>query len=155
MNMKTTRCTECGEMMELSTVTSKFMVKGKELTIKGLEAFVCPKCGEYVYTSSESKMIERIIDSITSTPIDQKSILNLEETAGLLRVSNQTVYNMIRDGRIKAYKIGREWRFLQSDILSFMDSATNTDAIAAKGGGLSNHDMKIIMEEIDKRKKHD
>lgn len=46
----------------------------------------------------------------------EKSMWSLEETAGYLGVTNQTVYNMIRDGRIKAYKVGREWRFHPSDI---------------------------------------
>ena len=48
----------------------------------------------------------------------EKSMWNLEEVAEYLGVTNQTVYNMIRDGRIKAYKVGREWRFHPSDIES-------------------------------------
>ena len=66
-------------------------------------------------------------------------VLNLEETAEYLRVSNQTVYNMIKDGRIKAYKVGREWRFLRQDIAAYMNSSSNTDfmSMAAKGGKIS------------------
>lgn len=46
----------------------------------------------------------------------EKSMWSLEDVAKYLEVSNQTVYNMIRDKRIKAYKVGREWRFHPSDI---------------------------------------
>lgn len=46
----------------------------------------------------------------------EKSMWSLEEVARYLEVSNQTVYNMIRAGRIKAYKVGREWRFHPADI---------------------------------------
>lgn len=46
----------------------------------------------------------------------EKSMWSLEEVAEYLGVSHQTVYNMIRDKRIKAHKIGREWRFYPADI---------------------------------------
>lgn len=46
----------------------------------------------------------------------EKSMWSLEEVAAYLGVTNQTVYNMIRDKRIKASKIGREWRFHPSDV---------------------------------------
>ena len=48
-------------------------------------------------------MIDKIIRVMNDKPA--VGILNLEETADYLRVSNQTVYNMIKDGRIKAYNI--------------------------------------------------
>lgn len=52
-------------------------------------------------------------------------ILNLNETADYLRVSKQTVYNMIKDGRIKAYKVGREWKILRSDIAAYLESVSS------------------------------
>lgn len=52
-------------------------------------------------------------------------ILNLNETADYPRVSKQTVYNMIKDGRIKAYKVGREWRILRSDIVAYLESVSS------------------------------
>lgn len=56
-------------------------------------------------------MIENLLKSFKKN--EDLSILNLDETAELLRVSNQTIYNMIKEGRLKAYKIGREWRFMK------------------------------------------
>ena len=61
---------------------------------------------------------------------------------------------MIRDGRIKAYKVGREWRFLRADILAYMDASSNQDflAMAAKGGSISSNDLaaiQIALEEDD------
>lgn len=46
----------------------------------------------------------------------EKSMWDIDDVAKYLEVTNQTVYNMIRDKRIKAYKVGREWRFHPSDI---------------------------------------
>lgn len=80
-------------------------------------------------------------------------VLNLEETADFLRVSNQTVYNMIRDGRIKAHKVGREWRFFRSDIAAYVNQTSNL-AMAAKGGSMDKSDLCTIQAEIDKRKEH-
>ena len=57
-------------------------------------------------------------------------ILNLNETADYLRVSKQTVYNMIKDGRIKAYKVGREWKILRSDIVAYLESVSSNRILA-------------------------
>lgn len=57
-------------------------------------------------------IIQYISRSLENTQVgDKPDVLNLTEVADLLRVSNQTIYNMIKDGRIKAIKFGREWRF--------------------------------------------
>lgn len=46
----------------------------------------------------------------------EKSMWDIDDVAEYLGVTNQTVYNMIRDKRIVAYKVGREWRFHPADI---------------------------------------
>lgn len=70
--------------------------------------------------------VETVLEYAENLPrveAEPVEILTLEETARYLRVSGQTVYNMIRDGRIKASKVGREWRFLRSDIESYLGGA--------------------------------
>ena len=64
---------------------------------------------------------------------------------------------MIRDGRIRAYKVGREWRFLRADIMAYLDSTANESVLsmAAKGGSIDKHDLDIINKEIAKRKTND
>lgn len=68
-------------------------------------------------------------------------ILNLNETADYLRISKQTVYNMIKDGRIKAYKVGREWKILRSDIVAYLESVS------------SNRILDMATKNIDTDKK--
>lgn len=68
-------------------------------------------------------------------------ILNLNETADYLRVSKQTVYNMIKDGRIKAYKVGREWKILRSDIVAYLESVS------------SNRILNMATKNVDTDKK--
>ena len=59
-------------------------------------------------------------------------ILTLKETAEYLRVSRQTVYNMIKDRRIKAYKVGREWRFFRSNIMEYLESTSRNRILSTK-----------------------
>lgn len=145
-------CDQCSGKMLPQTISKVFRTKGKELEIRGIKAYCCEDCGEIVFGSKELRMIDKLIYAMNDKPI--YDILNLDETAEYLRVSNQTVYNMIRDGRIKAYKIGREWRFLRADIMAYLDSASSDNllAMAAKGGDSDKHDLDIIAREIEKRK---
>lgn len=148
-------CHECGSKMELCTTSKTFRYRGKEVELKGIEAYQCSECGERVYTDEEVAMIESLMHALSEKSAPTIDVLNLEETAAYLRVSNQTIYNMIKDGRLKAYKIGREWRFLRQDIAAYMNSSSNTDymSMAAKGGEIDAHDLAIIMAEVEKRKK--
>ncbi len=46
--------------------------------------------------------------------VDQRDeVLNLAEAAHFIRVSEKTLRNMARSGRIPCRKVGREWRFLR------------------------------------------
>lgn len=151
---ETRACFACGGAMELTTSSATFRFQGKEVEIKGISTYICPACGERVYTSQEAQMIENVMVALSKVDTPKIDVLNLEETARYLRVSNQTVYNMIRDGRIKAYKVGREWRFLRADILAYMDASSNQDflSMAAKGGTISNNDLaaiQTVLEEED------
>ena len=71
-------------------------------------------------------MLQKLCKSLSDVQEEQKpDILNLTEVSDLLRVSNQTTYSMIKDGRLKAYKFGREWRFFRKDIEAFMLDSSN------------------------------
>jgi len=121
-----------------------------KLIVEGIGAYVCPKCGEVILEDKDSIMLQRLSKSLSEVPEEQKpDILNLTEVADLLRVTNQTVYNMIRDGRLKAYKVGREWRFLRKDIESFISDGDSFDIAArSKSGELNKQDVDIISKYV-------
>ena len=150
-------CPDCGNKMFLKITSRTFRIHGKEIEIRGINTYKCVHCGEEVFTASEARMIDRLVRAVNERPEPELDVLNLNETAKYLRVSNQTVYNMIRNGRIKAYKAGREWRFLKSDIIAYMDSTANEGflSMAAKGGQIDPYDAQIIDAEIKKRKSTD
>ena len=145
-------CEQCGGKMFPRVLYRTFKESRKEIELRGIEGFRCDCCNEEVYSAKEFRMIDKLVHALEDKPT--VDVLNLDETAEYLRVSNQTVYNMIRDKRIKAYKIGREWRFLRTDIMAYLDSASSIKVLsmAAKGGDTDKHDLDIIKQELEKRK---
>lgn len=114
-----------------------------ELVIKGIEGYVCPKCGEKTFSSQVTDIIQNLSESLSNLEKDQQpEVLNVEEVADLLKVSEQTVYNMIKDGRLKAVKVGREWRFMKQDIMSILSD--NEESLLAARGDMSKKDKEII-----------
>lgn len=155
--LKTCECPTCGETMIFrNNLVKTFHYKGKCLELKGLSGYCCENCGEIIFTPEEFHLIENLVHALsdnTDAGNSHVDVLNLDETADFLRVSNQTIYNMIRDGRIKAHKVGREWRFFRSDLNAYLNS-TSSLAMAAKGGTLDKSDLLTIQEELNKRSKH-
>lgn len=43
-------------------------------------------------------------------------ILTAREAGDMLKVSDQTIRNMIRQGEIKGFKVGRSWRIKREEI---------------------------------------
>lgn len=143
MSMK---CYICDHDMEKKVTAINTGWGDYKLTVNGISAYVCPECGEMVLESKDADMLQKLSRSLEEVQIDEKpDILNLTEVADLLRVSNQTIYNMIKDGRIKAIKFGREWRFNRKDIDAYMNGIYNI-AARNKNGEI---DLKIA-ETIEK-----
>ncbi len=55
-------------------------------------------------------------------------IMTVAETADYLRIGKTTLYKMVRDGKIPAFKIGNQWRFKRDDIEKWLEKIT-------EGGG--------------------
>lgn len=48
------------------------------------------------------------------------AVMTLEDAATFLKVSETTVYQLVRSGELKARKVGREWRILKSQLVEFL-----------------------------------
>ena len=53
--------------------------------------------------------------------VDPKEFYLVEELAKKLRVSNMTIYRYIKAEKLKAYKIGKEFRIDKKDFQRFLD----------------------------------
>ena len=52
---------------------------------------------------------------------DLPDILTVKEIAGYLKVSEQSVKRAIRDGRLEAFKLGRDWRIRKESITKLFE----------------------------------
>ncbi len=52
-----------------------------------------------------------------------EKLLTLKEVAGVLRVSERSVFRYIHDGKLKATKIGY-WRISEKDLKKFLEAGT-------------------------------
>jgi len=115
----TKKCHICDVEMEKRKTTINTGWGEYKLTVEGVQTYMCPICGEITIEGKDAQMLQRLSKSFSESDMSEKpDQLNLSEVAEMLRVSNQTIYNMIRDGRLKAQKIGREWRFSKKEIQS-------------------------------------
>ena len=64
-----------------------------------------------------------------------EDMLSLEQAAEVLGVSRSTIYRWQKEGRVRGFKVGRQWRFRRSDLESF-SQMTTPSAAAVKVGEL-------------------
>lgn len=62
---------------------------------------------------------------------------SVEQAAEQLGFTKRTIYQYIKDGRLRAYKWGRTWRIPQDAIDEFIERATQTGADAAQNAATS------------------
>jgi excisionase family DNA binding protein len=48
-------------------------------------------------------------------------LYNLAEVAGILKLSERTVYQYIKDGKLKAQKIGTHWKISEGNLKAFLN----------------------------------
>jgi excisionase family DNA binding protein len=49
-----------------------------------------------------------------------EKLLNVKQVQEMLCVSERTVFRLIRNGELTGFKAGREWRFEETDITTFI-----------------------------------
>lgn len=54
-----------------------------------------------------------------------RPLLTVHDTATMLQVQEATVRSWIRDKRIRAIKLGKEWRIVPDDLEAFLNDNTN------------------------------
>lgn len=57
-----------------------------------------------------------------SAPILSERMLTVFEAADLLQVNPQSIYRLVRAGKIRAYRPARNFRFCRSDLVAYLQS---------------------------------
>jgi len=55
---------------------------------------------------------------------DEFKLYTTEEVKKILKVTQRTVYNYIKNGDLKAVKVGRRWRVKHQDLKAFLAGET-------------------------------
>ena len=55
---------------------------------------------------------------------DQPRLLTVQEVADLLRVSNMTVYRLIKRGELRALRVGKNYRIRQQDLDAYLQEGS-------------------------------
>lgn len=54
----------------------------------------------------------------------EPEVLTVKDVSDLLRVHPSTLYRLVREGRIPAFRVGSEWRFRKEGIVRWMIEQT-------------------------------
>jgi excisionase family DNA binding protein len=55
--------------------------------------------------------------------------LTVPEVAKRLKVHQKTVLGWIRNGELKAVRVGKSWRLLEPDVLAFIEASTEAERL--------------------------
>jgi excisionase family DNA binding protein len=56
--------------------------------------------------------------------INREELYTLNEVEGFLKIKQRNLYNLIKEERIEALKVGREWRISGEALLDFIKKGT-------------------------------
>ena len=62
-----------------------------------------------------------------------KPMMTVHDAADFLQVRESTVRTLINDKRLRAVKIGKEWRISEADLLAFLNENANRGPEATPG----------------------
>jgi excisionase family DNA binding protein len=69
-------------------------------------------------------------------------LLTTAEVQDLLRIDRTTVYRMLKDGRLRAVKVGQQWRFPRAGLRGLLARPAPTEDV----GGLPAHCLQTIQD---------
>lgn len=56
----------------------------------------------------------------------EKKVYTIDELVQMLQVTRRTIYNYIKEGKLKAVKIGKYWRVTDKALEEFLTPATES-----------------------------
>ncbi len=49
-------------------------------------------------------------------------IYTIEQLQQILKLSDRTIFRLLKEGKLSGFKLGREWRFQESDINAYIQA---------------------------------
>ena len=66
-------------------------------------------------------------------PLGGDRLWTVAEVAGHMRVSNMTVYRLIKSGELPAIRVGKNYRIRGQELAAYLDASTTTNRDEAQG----------------------
>lgn len=66
-------------------------------------------------------------------PIDEDRLWTVAEVADHMRVSNMTVYRLIKSGELPAIRVGKNYRIRGRELAAFLDASSTLPHDRAEG----------------------
>ncbi|MHB0936237.1 MAG: ATPase, T2SS/T4P/T4SS family [Armatimonadota bacterium] len=85
-----------------------------------------------------------------TTTVATDDLLTLDDAAEYLSVSKPTLYRMLDRGDVKASKVGRQWRFRQSDLDSYLARGPVAFTLSTVPMEVLDGELAFFEEEIGK-----
>jgi excisionase family DNA binding protein len=60
----------------------------------------------------------------------KSELMTAEETCRYLKITPRTLYRYLRSRQIPAFKLGKEWRFVRSDLLQWIRDRTRATLVS-------------------------
>jgi excisionase family DNA binding protein len=57
----------------------------------------------------------------------EEDVLNLDEAAQLLKVSDRTLWGLARDGEVPSRRVGKQYRFSRSQLLEWIRNSNDNE----------------------------
>jgi excisionase family DNA binding protein len=73
----------------------------------------------------------------------EDTYLTPEEIARRLRVTDQTIYNLLRGGQLRGIRVGRLWRVTAGDLQSYLAASANDAAW--------REELDALLERVQRR----
>lgn len=88
----------------------------------------------------------------------QEKLLTVEQVAEYLGVHRDTVYAMVRSGRLKAFQLGgrkASWRVAEGDLRAFIDGRRAAKVRDASNGNGFSQEHQRALDDFDARQRAD
>ncbi len=76
--------------------------------------------------------------------------LSVKDVAGLLNVSQKTIYRMVRDETIPCFRVGGQWRFDRREIASWIEDTREFRYRAPRRGAGAGDDAIVVAELLQR-----
>ena len=73
--------------------------------------------------------------------MEGRNALTTQEVADLLNVSKSTIYDLIRRGEIRSYKVGRKVRFTEEDVKEYISNSKKNQAAMISSSDASSFSL--------------